>query len=233
MPSLFHLAKHELHVAWRRFHLRRNSIPTGLGDSGWLLHGIVRSMKPKFCVEIGSAQGYSTCQIGLALKLNLKGRLWAVDPHLENAWSDPNTESSLVALRRNLHRTGVTDYVEIVRKRTADAVTDLPAVIDFAFIDGDHSYEGVKQDWEVLRPRMREFGVMVFHDTLWDHHVDDPYYRQWRNSGIGVPRFMEELREAGYPVVTIDQDWGLTLVQARVGGCSFRHEPATGSSATV
>jgi hypothetical protein len=50
-------AKHELRMAWKRYVLKSRNIPTGLGDSGWLLHGLVRSMKPEFCVEIGSAQG--------------------------------------------------------------------------------------------------------------------------------------------------------------------------------
>jgi predicted O-methyltransferase YrrM len=226
VPTLFHYAKHELHMAWRRWQLRRSAMPTGLADSAWLLHGLVRSMKPLACVEIGSAHGHSTCLIGLALKQNLRGRLWAVDPHEITPWNDAQPEHSYDFLRRNLRRAGVANYVEIVRKRTAAATADLPAAIDFAFIDGDHSYEGVKQDWEILRPRMREFSVVAFHDTMWDRHVDDPYYQKWRTDGMGVPRLLEDLRLEGYPVVTIDQDWGLTLVQPRVGGCTFTHRPA-------
>jgi predicted O-methyltransferase YrrM len=221
MPSLFHYAKHELHMAWRRWQIRRSAIPTGLADSAWLLHGLVRSMKPLTCVEIGSAHGYSTCLIGLALKQNLRGRLWAVDPHELTAWNDDQPEHTFDSLRRNLRRAGVENQVEIVRKRTIDAAADLPASIDFAFIDGDHSYEGVKQDWSILAPRMQEYGVVVFHDTMWDRHAEDPYYRKWRRDGMGVPRFLEELRKQGYPMVTIDQDWGLTLVQSRVGGNPF------------
>ncbi len=181
-------------------------------------------------MEIGSACGYSTCLIGLALKQNLRGRLWAVDPHEPTLWNDDrpgNTFNSYDALRGNLRRAGVVDYVEIVRKRTADAAEELPATINFAFIDGDHSYEGVQQDWEILRPRMAEFGVIVFHDTMWDRHATDPYYLKWRREGMGVPQFMEQLRLEGYPVVTIDQDWGLTLVQPSKRGNSFTHFPST------
>jgi hypothetical protein len=35
---------------------------------------------------------------------------------------------------------------------------------------------------------------------------------------MGVPRFVEELRRKGHPVITIDRDCGLSLVQNRVGG---------------
>ncbi|HWG17846.1 MAG TPA: class I SAM-dependent methyltransferase [Acidobacteriaceae bacterium] len=37
--------------------------------------------------------------------------------------------------------------------------------VDFLFIDGDHSYEGVKQDWEMYSPLVRKGGLVVFHDV--------------------------------------------------------------------
>jgi len=39
-------------------------------------------------------------------------------------------------------------------------------VIDFAFIDGCHSYEGVKNDFDVIYPLLSQSGVIAFHDTL-------------------------------------------------------------------
>tara|TARA_R110000868_G_scaffold369704_1_gene633133 strand:+ start:1507 stop:2115 length:609 start_codon:yes stop_codon:yes gene_type:complete len=36
--------------------------------------------------------------------------------------------------------------------------------IDFLFIDGDHSYEGVKQDFEMYSPLVAEGGSIAFHD---------------------------------------------------------------------
>jgi hypothetical protein len=38
---------------------------------------------------------------------------------------------------------------------------------------------------------------------------------------MGVPAFVEELRAAGYPVITIDKDHGVSVVQARPGGASL------------
>jgi predicted O-methyltransferase YrrM len=37
--------------------------------------------------------------------------------------------------------------------------------IDFLFIDGDHTYEGVKQDWEMYSPLVRKGGLVAFHDV--------------------------------------------------------------------
>jgi cephalosporin hydroxylase len=37
-------------------------------------------------------------------------------------------------------------------------------LIDFIFIDGDHSYNGVKTDYEMYGPLVRKGGVISFHD---------------------------------------------------------------------
>jgi cephalosporin hydroxylase len=37
--------------------------------------------------------------------------------------------------------------------------------IDFLFIDGDHSYEGVKRDFELYSPFVSPHGIIAFHDT--------------------------------------------------------------------
>lgn len=57
--------------------------------------------------------------------------------------------------------------------------------IDFVFIDGDHSYEGVRQDFEIYSPLVRRGGVVAFHDIL-------PHNNE---VGIDVRRFWLELVE--------------------------------------
>jgi predicted O-methyltransferase YrrM len=37
--------------------------------------------------------------------------------------------------------------------------------IDLLFIDGDHTFEGVKKDWEMYSPLVRSEGLVVFHDV--------------------------------------------------------------------
>jgi predicted O-methyltransferase YrrM len=38
--------------------------------------------------------------------------------------------------------------------------------LDFLFIDGDHSYEGVKRDFEMYSPFVRPGGLIAFHDIV-------------------------------------------------------------------
>jgi len=58
--------------------------------------------------------------------------------------------------------------------------------LDFLFIDGDHSYEGVKQDYEKYAPLVREGGIIAFHDIV--EKPEDAWYND------DVHKFWTELR---------------------------------------
>jgi predicted O-methyltransferase YrrM len=77
-----------LHRALMRQRAETIDFHSGLGDSANLLYGLTRSMKPEICVEIGSALGKSASYIGLALRENGRGRLYAIDPHMVTDWND-------------------------------------------------------------------------------------------------------------------------------------------------
>ena len=117
-------------------------------------------------------------------------------------------------ISHNLRAVGVTEQVEIIRKTSDQVAENWTKTIDILFIDGDHSYDGVKRDWDLFAPHVREFGVVIFHDTLWDLRPDP----QWSRRDMGVPRFVNELRLQGYPVLTIEKDCGVSLVQPTKGG---------------
>ena len=57
--------------------------------------------------------------------------------------------------------------------------------IDFAFIDGDHTYAGVKQDFEMYGPLVRPGGLIAFHDILPRPDMPD----------IQVDKFWQEIKE--------------------------------------
>jgi len=48
-------------------------------------------------------------------------------------------------------------------------------LLDFLFIDGDHSESGVRQDWEMYSPLVKPGGLVAFHDikdsAYHDHHA--------------------------------------------------------------
>lgn len=53
--------------------------------------------------------------------------------------------------------------------------------LDFLFIDGDHSYEGAKRDFELYRPLMSDDGVIALHDIR-------------TTESTGVPELWDEIR---------------------------------------
>jgi predicted O-methyltransferase YrrM len=205
-------------VRYAQLSSKAEQISSGLGDSAAVLYGLVRSMKPEVCVEIGSARGKSACYIGMALKENGRGKLYAIDPHEPTDWNDNESVNSIEIFMKNISELGLSKQVTLVRSYSEDAARDWKRPIDLIFIDGDHSYEGVRRDWELFVPYVKAFGVVVFHDTIWDL----PPYRDQALTTMGVPRFVDELRQQGYQVLTIDQDYGLSLVQPVVGGRSLQ-----------
>jgi hypothetical protein len=92
--------------------------PSGLGDSSYLLYGLVRSAKPKIVVEIGSARGRSTCCMAMALKENGSGKLHAIDPHTQTAWNDENSVDTYDILAGNIEKFGLQGYVEVLTCRS-------------------------------------------------------------------------------------------------------------------
>ena len=79
--------------------------------------------------------------------------------------------------------------------------------IDFLFVDGDHSYEGVLADLDRWGPMVRPGGVVAFHDTVpteWAHEPgvvrlvnETKWVRKWASvewfdpaaSGVGITAF--------------------------------------------
>ncbi len=54
----------------------------------------------------------------------------------------------------------------------------LPGWLDFLFIDGDHTLEGVRSDYEMYSPLVKPGGTIIFHDICihrveFDCHVDE------------------------------------------------------------
>ncbi|MBA7660163.1 hypothetical protein ES703_68162 [subsurface metagenome] len=68
--------------------------------------------------------------------------------------------------------------------------------IDFLFIDGDHSYEGVKKDFEMYSSLVTKNGIISFHDIV-------PHPPE---TGCEVNKFWLEIKDS-YEHVEIVKDW--------------------------
>jgi predicted O-methyltransferase YrrM len=195
---------------------------SGVGEGLATLYGLARSLRPAVVVETGSARGKSTCALALACRQNGRGMVYAIDPHSPNSWAEFHTDgNNLEFLQGRLRRYRLDPWCRILRTTSVEAVKGWAEKIDLFFIDGDHSYEGVKADFELFRPFLRPTALIVFHDTMWEYLRDNEYYR----ASMGVPQYLSELKDQGYHTVTLPCVPGLTILQPQPGGFDFL--PAT------
>lgn len=110
----------------------------------------------KLALEIGTFMGVSAAVI--AKCLSKEGRLYCIDPY------EGGEAIRRIAIR-HLARARVLDRIVLVRTRSNSAGPELPASFDFAFVDGDHSYEGLREDWMLVKACLAPGGTACFHDT--------------------------------------------------------------------
>lgn len=111
-------------------------------------------------VEIGTYQGVSAAII--AQQLDPTGKIYCVDPWFEIGGKENHL---LTIAKRHFKRKGIFEKVVLCQGVIGEVKHMLPDMIDFAFIDGDHTYEGLATDWQALSPRLAQGGVICLHDT--------------------------------------------------------------------
>lgn len=111
-------------------------------------------------IEIGVFEGVNTSLIAKNMKAD--GMLYGIDPFFKGVTGI--CYSKLITLH-NLRKTKTIGKVTLIEKLSGDAATDVPEKIDFIFIDGDHSYEGIAKDWELFSRKIVPGGIIALHDT--------------------------------------------------------------------
>lgn len=109
-----------------------------------ILYALIRSLKPAVIIEAGTYRGYAACYMARALQENNSGHLYCIDNFSLNdhtwRYGDPEKHWN-----DNLAACGVRNWVTLL-KGDSDKVK-WPDKIDFAYIDGWHSYDAVRHDF--------------------------------------------------------------------------------------
>ncbi len=61
--------------------------------------------------------------------------------------------------------------------------------IDFLFLDGDHTYPGVKADFDMYSPLVKKGGIIAFHDIVKHDAFHDP------SAAIEIDRFWKDIKD--------------------------------------
>lgn len=117
-------------------------------------------------VEIGSYIGASSLMI--AKGLNQKSKLYCIDTWENDAMSEGNW-NTLDAFKKNVE--SVKNKIIILKSDSVKAAENFSEKIDFIFVDGDHSYEGVKADVDSWFNKLKPGGLIIMHDIEWAEGV--------------------------------------------------------------
>lgn len=129
------------------------------------LHGLARELGESAKVlEIGSYLGASSCYIAAALA-SRSGHLFCVDTWENQTMSEGECDT-FDEFKRNI--SSLATYITPIRKNSKDLTPSDFATqqLNFVFIDGDHSYIGVKNDYEKIADWIVGGGILAFHDCI-------------------------------------------------------------------
>jgi len=133
---------------------------------------LVSDLKPKAVLEIGTAGGgtlFLWCRLSAEdasiISVDLPGGLFGGGyPRwravLYRYFKKPGQR--LYLIRGNSHDLRTLEKVKRILGN---------GKLDFLFIDGDHTYEGVKKDFEMYGPLVRSGGIIAFHDIVPDYYT--------------------------------------------------------------
>jgi hypothetical protein len=181
-----------------------------------IVQALVQGISPRLIIEIGSLEGGT-----LSTWFSLSPRVISVDRVADGDVPEETRQAQMLghsgawatlAMARKCSFRGIYEdsHEMATRIKVWEALLCLwnlpdyrsstrelpegPPRADMLFIDGDHSYEGVKQDFEMYGPLVRPGGMILFHDA---QQLDGQFSE-------GVPRFWKELKEStAYPCIEI------------------------------
>ena len=120
-------------------------------------------------VEIGSFKGKSTVMLASVAAKYGQGPVVAIDPHEGLSYLDiemPDQDPTFDEFLGSIKSAGVEEHVEVRRALSCDVGKDWNRPIRLLWIDGDHSYRGCKEDFDLFSPYLADGAVVALHDSL-------------------------------------------------------------------
>lgn len=130
----------------------------------------VDEIQPKVILEIGAWRGYSLENWKKAWP---EAMVFGIEKDEKSIDAGLWIKDRSIYLVEESHKTETLDKVKGMLNGKQ---------IDFLYIDGDHTYDGVKRDYEMYSPLVRHGGIIGFHDICLASN-------EWRIAGVDVNRF--------------------------------------------
>jgi predicted O-methyltransferase YrrM len=163
--------------------------------TAWLDHrdfaiNLVKTIQPKIILDLGVDFGYST----FCWAYNNIGKVYGVDCFCGTDHpSDRDAYNKVIRTKDQLSKE-FNINVEIITSKFDNFSKSWNDVINILHIDGDHSYEMVKNDFELFSSYVPNEGVILFHDTLshqdtvgkFFERLDGYKFNRTESYGLGV-----------------------------------------------
>lgn len=145
-------------------------------ERGILISSLIKRFEAKSFLEIGFGRGYAS--------------LCAAKAMCDMGWDDAAVYSVDIKFDQNhlkmlsqIYPREWFDKLNLVQGTINDALLEIKGNFDIVYIDGDHSYDGVKYDWLSVKDKFNKF-------VLFDDYDPDS-----TSHGMQVHRFIDELKE--------------------------------------
>jgi hypothetical protein len=155
------------------------SIPAPWAGHIPFAHWLISTQQPALFVELGAYSGISYMSFCQSISQNqLNTKAWAID-----TWQgDPHAgfySDTIYTGLRDKHNPLYGHFSTLLKSTFDDAIGHFAdGSIDLLHIDGLHTYEAVKHDFETWKRKLSARAVVLFHDTH-VYHGDFGVHRLW------------------------------------------------------
>ena len=132
------------------------------------IYDLTRFLEPDMIVELGSYYGCSAFTFLQAIKDgNLGTSFYAVDTWEGDSYTANDYREDIFGAYKETQDTCFSNQNSFMLRMTFDEASDQFAKqsISILHIDGSHSYEDVKHDFKTWEEKVKQDGIVVFHDT--------------------------------------------------------------------
>lgn len=171
---------------------------------GWIGHlpfaiQLIKQKKPEVLVELGTHTGNSFCGFCQCISENkISTKAFAVDTWEGDFQAGSYNDSVYKEISRYVNSNF--PFASLMKMTFDDALEKFDnSSIDILHIDGLHTYEAVKHDFETWLPKMKNDGVILFHDIA------------EKKEDFGVYLLWEQLKEK-YQTLEFEHNHGLGIL---------------------